>query len=114
MLLPSAPYNSYHPHHSQGSRDGGVLVIKLQTFSHLIVRCHVSAFFSSSLLPPVLLIVDPPAPPHTNPSPAVPFLGKKAGNHNRWILVCLCVSYKYFMSIHPVVSFFLEVLLMEV
>jgi len=32
-----------------GRKGGGVLVIKLQTFPHLMVLCHVSAFSHSSL-----------------------------------------------------------------
>lgn len=47
------------PPAKQGSKGGreGVLVIKLQTFPHLMVLCHVSAFLHSSLA--VLVFVSP-------------------------------------------------------
>lgn len=51
---------SYLPQQNRVARGGreGVLVIKLQTFPHLMVLCHVSAFLHSSLA--VLVLVPPP------------------------------------------------------
>lgn len=46
LLLPYLPLQNRA---AREERREGVLVIKLQTFPHLMVLCHVSAFLHSSL-----------------------------------------------------------------